>query len=455
MAIVATVNLGFVLFDLSYVKARDFYLRKLPGLTQVYDPIKGIEPHRETQNYLNTLNALEEQVKKTGLQSPPAEALLAQMRSLSLEMVENNPFEVANKTGSLEKIKNRMRDRIGKESSREAFSIFWSQGYLSKAGWQQEIDFFNKTIQPLIELNYYRPVGENGEFVDYFWRIDLPFVALFSLEFLARTFYISRRHTGIRWIDAMLWRWYDIFLLLPFWRWLRVIPVTIRLNRAKLLNLEPVRQQITQGLVANVAEELTEVVVVRVINQLQGSIQRGEITRWLSQSENRRPYIDINNVNEVEAIASLLVETVVYQVLPKIQLDVNKLIQHNIESALNQSPLYRSVQNLPGLGNMGGFWTEQLATSVTQTVYNALVTAIEDPVGAKLTSQLVQHFNEALGSQVQKKQTLLEIQALLSNLLEEVKLNYVKRLAQEDLEQVMEQTRQLRQKALVDKVVNK
>ena len=104
---------------------------------------------------------------------------------------------------------------------------------------------------------------------------------------------------------------------------------------------------------------------------------------------------------------------------------------------------------------MGGSWTEQLATSVTQSVYNALVTAIEDPVGAKLTSQLVQHFNEALGSQVQKKQTILEIQSLLSDLLEEVKLNYVKRLGQEDLEQVMEQTRQLHQKALVDKVVSK
>ena len=253
MAIVATVNLGGVLFDLSYVKGRDFYLRKLPALTQVYDSIKGIEPNRETQNYLNTVNALKEQVSQTGLQSPQAEALLAQMRSLSGEMIENNPFEVANKTGTLEKIKNRLRASIGKESIGEAFCIFWSQGYLSEAGWQQEIDFFNKTIQPLIELNYYRPIGENGEFVDYFWRIDLPFVALFSLEFLARTFYISRRHTGIRWIDAMLWRWYDVFLLLPFWRWLRVIPLTFRLKKAKLLNLESVRQQISQGLVANVA----------------------------------------------------------------------------------------------------------------------------------------------------------------------------------------------------------
>jgi len=53
-----------------------------------------------------------------------------------------------------------------------------------------------------------------------------------------------------------------------------------------------------------------------------------------------------------------------------------------------------------------------------------------------------------LGSQVQKQQTLERIQSLLCDFLEEVKLNYVERLAQEDLEQVMAQARLLRQQAL-------
>jgi len=455
MAITATVNLGLVLFDLSYVPWRDFYQREFPGLTQVYDPIKGIEPHRDTQKYLNTVNSLKEQVNQTGLQSPQTAKLLDELRRLSSEMIDTNPFEIANKTGTLEKIKNRMRDRLGQESSRQAFFIFWSQAHLSAGRWQQEIDFFNQTIQPLIETNYYRRTGENGEFINDFWRIDLPFTVLFGLEFLARTFYISRRHSGIRWIDAMLWRWYDIFLLLPFWRWLRVIPVVIRLNQAEILHLERVQQQINQGFVANFAEELTEVVVIRVLNQLQGAIKRGEVTSWLFHSDSRRPYIDINNVNEMEAIANLLVQTTVYQVLPKIQPDIVAILRHSIESVLIQSPLYRSVQNLPGLGNLPTELSEQLATQVTHNFYNALVSAVEDPVGAKLVSQLVQHFSEALGSEVQKKQTLEEIQALLLDLLEEVKLNYVQRLAHEDVEQVMEEARQLRQQALVNQVTSK
>jgi hypothetical protein len=57
MAIIATINLCLVIFDLSYVPWRDFYLRKIPQITQIYDPIKGIEKHRETQQYLDKVNA--------------------------------------------------------------------------------------------------------------------------------------------------------------------------------------------------------------------------------------------------------------------------------------------------------------------------------------------------------------------------------------------------------------
>lgn len=448
MATIATVNLGLVLIDISYVPWRTFYLRNFPQFTQIYDPIKGIEPHRETQEYLNTVRALTQQVKQTGLQSPQTATLLAQLRSLSVEMIENNPFEEANQTGTLEKIKNRMRDRLAQKSSRTAFTIFWSQAHLSQGRYQQEIDFFNQTIEPLIAANYYRNIGENGEFIDNFWKIDLPFVGLFGLEFLVRTFYISRRHVGIRWLDAMLWRWYDIFLLLPFWRWLRVISVTIRLHQAQLLNLEPVRRQINQGLVANFAHELTEVVLVRVITQLQESIRRGELTAWLSQSANRQ-YIDINNVNELEAIASVLVNLTVYQVLPQIQPDLIAILRHNIESVLNQSPLYRGVQILPGVKNLPQELSQHLASSIAQNVYNAIVAAVEDPAGAKISSQLVQNFSTAWGAQMQKQQTRERIQALLSDFLEEVKLNYVKSLAQEDVEQIMEQTRLLRQQSKI------
>ena len=47
-------------------------------------------------------------------------------------MIETNPFAGAGKSGTLEKIKNRMREHIGEESSKAAFNTFWSQEYLSE-----------------------------------------------------------------------------------------------------------------------------------------------------------------------------------------------------------------------------------------------------------------------------------------------------------------------------------
>lgn len=455
MAIIATVNLCLVLFNLSYVPLRDFYLRRVPEITQIYDPIKGIEPNRETQNYLQKVKTLEEQVSQTGLTSSEAKTQLEEISLLSRDIIDSNPFAAADKSGTLEKIKNRMRDRTNQESAKVAFATFWSQDYLSQRGWLQEINFFNRQIKPLIATNYYRGIGENGEFIDYFWLIDLPFVLLFGIELLARSFYIKRRHPSMNWLNAILWRWYDLFLLIPFWRWLRTIPVLIRLDQARLINLHPLQRQVNQAFVANFAEELTEIVVVRVINQIQGSIKRGDLTQWLSQQQSLRPYIDINNVNELEAIAGIFVQTVVYQVLPQIQPQIIALLRHNIATIFHQVPVYRNLQNLPGMGEVQTQLSEQLATQIATNLYSAIVSAVEDPVGAKLSSQLVQQFSESLSKEVQKKHVLSELQSLLSDFLEEVKINYVQRLSEEDIEQIVEQTRQLREKAPVSPSADK
>jgi len=442
MAIAATVNLGLVLFNLSYISWRDFYLHNLPQITKLYDPIKGIEAHRDTENYLKAVDDLQTQISQTGIKSTQTTAKLAELRRLSTEIVQGNPFAAAGKSGTLEKIKNRMRRETGKKSSTEAFATFWTPEFLFRRG-TQEINFFNTQIKPLFITNYYRHIGENGEFLDEFWLIDLPFVILFAGELITRSWLIKRKQR-LTWGEAILWRWYDLLLLIPFWRWLRVIPVLIRLDQAQLLNLEIIQYQIERSIIANLSEEISEIVVIRMINQLQIAIKSGELTNWLSQKPALRPYLDVNNVNEIEAIVGILVKTTVYQVLPKIQPDIVAILRHSIDNVLSQSPIYRNLLAVPGLGQIPNQLSLQLSTQLTANIYTAIVAAVEDPVGAKLSSQLAQHFSEALGTAVQKKQTLGEIQTLMSDLLEEVKINYVQRLSQENFEQLLTQTRQMR-----------
>ena len=444
MAIIATVNLVLVLFDLSYVPWRDFYFRRVPAITRLYDPIKGIEPHRDTKKYLEAVAGLEKQVTQTGLVSPQVKAKLADIRFLSQEMIETNPFASAGKSGTLEKIKNRMREHVRQKSAKAAFNTFWSQEYLSKNDWNQEIDFFNQKIRPGIAINYYRKIDENGGLLNNFWIIDLPFVILFATELLGRTFLIKRRYSHLSWLEAVLWRWYDLLLLIPIWQWLRIIPVTVRLDQAKLIDFYVIRKQIHQGLLANFAEEITEIVIVQVINQIQGSIRRGEMTRWLLQSDNVRSYIDINNINEIEAITGLFIKTLVNQVLPKIQPEVNAILCHSMEMACQQLPGYNNILMLPGLGKAQTQISEQLATQITNNIYAALASTIKDPVAAKLSTQLIEKFTTSLTSEIQQKQVLAEIQSLLNDFLEEVKINYIQRLSQEDIDKILEETRKMR-----------
>ncbi len=501
MAIAAVTNLTLVTFDITYVSWRNFWLQGTVGvpltnfklnipipmipcrdrsvetgqpartiqqsaITCLYDPVKGIEPHRDTQAYLDTVAQLESQIAQkgvaAGLQDAAVQATLAKLRKLSTEMIETNPFGASGKSGALERIKNRIRSRVAtrtktRVSARESFNIFWSTNnssypnYLSATTWNAEIDWFNQTIKPLIQTNYYRSVDENGNPTSNFWLLDAPFLGLFLLEFLARTYHISRRYSSLTWLDAMIWRWYDIPLFIPFslfaptWALLRALPTTLRLHQAEVINLENVQARARQGFVAAIAGEMVEVIIVQVINQIQGSIQRGDLTNLLQRATSRQ-YVDVNNINEVEAIAAQMTQMLVYEIFPKIQPDLEAFVRHSIETVMNQSPAYRGLQALPGIGAVPAQITESLVHEVTQLIHNSLKTSLDDPKTAELAARLVRNFSSSFIQHAQES-NLQEVQSLLTDLLEEIKINYVQNLSEEDVTLILDETRQLHQQA--------
>jgi hypothetical protein len=436
MAVTALVNFGLILFDWSYIPWRDFYFRQVPGLTQWYgEQFKGIEPHRTTDSYLKTVEQLEQDLQQ-GNESQVQRSLM-NLRSQSAELIDENPFQSANKSGVLERIKRRMRQYTQQDSSKEAFNNFWTTAQLTPA----KLVFFNQQIRPLIAANYYRGIGENGDPIDLFWQIDLGFIALFGLEFLTRTYYLARRYQTTWW-DTMVWRWYDLFLLLPFWRWLRIIPIAVRLNESKLVNLEPVRDRIVRSFIATFAVELTEMVVLRILDQIQDLIREGEVVRLLQQ--NRR-YIDLNNVDEGAEIAKRLTNVVVYQVLPKVKPDLEALLRHSVDKGLSLSPVYTGAKNLPGFGMLSAQITQQLVTDVTHNTYQGLVAALEDEEGAKLLQKMIAHFSEALQVEFKQDQLVGEIQGLVVDLIEEMKVNYADQVAQATGDDLKLKTKQIYQ----------
>jgi hypothetical protein len=471
MALIAVINLAIVGFDLTYVPLRDFWLlgqvtlgnintayvqfagieldllpENISRLITKYDVVKGIIPNRDTQEYLAKVEQLKLELVANGVDSANAKTLFGDIRRRSLEIIQTNAFAEANKTGNLERIKNRMRSHLPNQdnSAKAAFWRFWTPDYF-KGKVAEEIAFFDAEIKPLLETNYYRAIGENGGYVDYFGLIDFPFGVLFGLEFLARTWFISRRRVGVSWLDAMLWRWYDIFFLLPVWRWLRVIPVTIRLNQAQIINLNSIQKQLSQGLVAGIAEDVTEVVIIRIINQIQASIRNGELERLLSEQATNA-YVDLNGTNEIIELVRILAKVTADRVLPAIQPEVETLLQYSIEKALKQSPAYRGIKILPGGDRTIASISHQLVSQTYSAFSSTLQAALaEDKQFDRLVESLISNVGKSISSELQAQQSMNKIELLLVDLLEEIKVNYVERLSQEDIEDILEQTRSLRQ----------
>jgi hypothetical protein len=444
IALLALLNLGLVFFNLTYIPMRDVYLQFIPELTQLYDPIKGIRPHPSTEYYLNRVDRLEAQLQITEIDSPEVEELLSDLRQISQQMVVNNPFAGAGKSSYLTQINQTINQRVGASPAEMGYARFWSQEYLSQVDWQTELEFFDTELRPLIAANYYRELQPYGRFVDRFWIIDLPFMIILGIDFLGRTYLISRRRPDLNWIEAILRRWHDLFFFLPFWRWLRVIPVTLRLYRAGLLNLRPIIAQVNHDFAIGFAQELIEIIGVQVIEQMQTSVKQGDVTRWLLEPSSRRPYVQVNNTNEIQAIASRVINVSIYDVLPQIQPDVEALIHHSLNQTLNNLPAYQQLQRLPGVNRIPLQLTERLAKDLSQAVYGNLVNAVEDPVGKELSAQLTQNFRSTLGDELQKSHNVQQIQDWLVDLLEEIKINYIKQIEEGDIEAAVERTERLR-----------
>ena len=249
----------------------------------------------------------------------------------------------------------------------------------------------------------------------------------------------------------MLWRWYDAFLLIPVFRWLRIIPLMIHLDQAELIDLRKIRGQAVQGFVAIIAQEMTEILVIRIIDQVQDLIRQGKLSEILSK-QGQKAYIDINEKNEVVEITRIVSQVMLEKVLPQIQPDVEKFLIYNIEQILSQSTPYQQLQVLPGVRSLQTQMMIQIIGQLYELTLEALQSLLkQDPVFDELLENLVENLRQTTHQEMTAKQSLSTIENLLTELMEEVKINYVTQLSQTDIDRIVEESRALRQINRLDK----
>ena len=438
IASIALVNLILVTFDLSYLPLRDIYFRHLPPAVKIYDPVKGIEPHPDTEEYLQTVNNLKRSLSSNGLAAASTQSLLNSLRQQSLFIIEENPFLSANKSATFAKLKHRLEYRLQTRSTKAAFSTFWSQEYLSKQDIATELTFFSDKIEPLLQTNYYRRVNANGLYIDNFWRIDIFFIIFFAIEYLSRTFWLARTK-DLNWGDAIARNWYDSLMLIPAWRWLRIIPIGVRIHKSGLFNLERTITHITHEPVAYISQKVSLFVIVRLLNQGQEIVKDGTLANFLlSPSQDR-----IGETDKINTVVDRLIGLTVYKVLPEVQPELEDLLRYSLKGALKESDVYQTLKAIPGITNLPQGAIEQLADYLAQAAYNVLIDSYTDAQGKILFDNLRDNFSSTLKDRLQDKNTQGEIEILLADLLEEWKLNYVKASRQRDPEATIAETQKI------------
>lgn len=128
-----------------------------------------------------------------------------------------------------------------------------------------------------------------------------------------------------------------------------------------------------------------------------------------------------------------------YKVLPEVQPDVEIFLQHSLKGALKESDFYQVLQNIPGMDMIPVELSEQLADYIAEAAYEILASSYADTQGRLLFENLTTNFRVALRKELQNKKLQQELQPLLSDLLEELKLNYIQRTKEENPEATLDE----------------
>lgn len=434
----AIANLALALFDYSYLELRHMYLETVPGLVTLYDPVKGIAPHRTTKAYLahaeETFKAMKRWDAKayTSLAAITMEpvthpdattsAMLADMQERSVALIQEDPFIASGQAGIFERAKNLMRRHMGVDSAKLGFTRFWTQRTLNHAWLEREIDWFNSRIRPLIARNYYRRTGENGLPFDAFWMIDLLFLPFFALEFVLRGWHLRRTRRVPSWKAYTYSRWYDLGYLAPIglslvpfgssgWiHLLRAISVGNRMSRLGLFN--PIA--FTQAYTNRIVNLLTDLVSVRLIGNYQESIRSFDLEKTIHA-------VSPEQRDQIRRVIEQHVEGMVVRVLPAIASELEAVITYSAKQALHASPAYQQLCQLPFVGNLPDRYLPDLVAEVVSGTQRTLSANLRDPEYQALVDRVVKHAARLLYDELATLRTEDELKRFLFDALEQQK----------------------------------
>jgi hypothetical protein len=207
------------------------------------------------------------------------------------------------------------------------------------------LDKQDPQLRRALELNYHRSYDLNGRLTDHFWMIDLPFLILFWIEFIARWYLALRRRTHAKWFFFPIFNWYDVLGLIPLgafriFRLLRAVSMYMRLRRSELTNVGQDIFSRTVAYVSNIiTEEVADRVALRILSELHEEISDGTHTRIVRSTVEPR-------LDEVRQVLAGQIRTILTD--PTTLANLRALLQLNLDAAVEESQTLKAVP-MPGV----------------------------------------------------------------------------------------------------------
>ncbi|MCS7297018.1 MAG: hypothetical protein NZ611_02220 [Bacteroidia bacterium] len=420
MLIAAVANLILILFDLSYISLRPTYIKYLPQLVRWYDPYKGIEPHWLTHAYQKLADSLHQEWRHSPRPTPERlQAFGDTLYVLSLRILSERPYERFGLMGYQEllkeKVKTFVQDQYGEKlSSSEAFRRFWQ---LTRENTALHLDFYQRELRYLLQVNYYRHYDLSGDFVDNFWRLDLPFLIFFWIEFWGAWIVAIRTRRYAYWWMYPVAHWYDVLALTPlrslrWFRLLRIWNLYLRLNRSKVINFSNtlVARFLTQQS-RLIAKAISDEVAYQILEQIKRQALQGEELRIsMRVMEELRPVIRVIISEEAGPLMSALRRS------PALTALVEESLAQGLEQAIPSLPGLTAERLLNIL--------QRAARQATERLLQSAEAYLQSESGKKALGDLVEEFLTHLQGRLQSPQLQAHLQSAILTTLVQLQRNF-------------------------------
>jgi hypothetical protein len=255
---------------------------------------------------------------------------------------------------------------------------------------------------------------------------------------------LRRRLLGLSWRDALLRRWFDLPLLLPFWRWLRLVPVVERLQTSRLVNLEPLRAVVSRGVVALLALELFEVLALQLLDGLQGLVRSPRLPQRLRALRSHQSVVRSEDERELVELVRIWAPLLLTQVAPRLAPELQGLLDYTLRQSLERSVVPAPLRQLRPLLQVESGISRQLAGGMVDSLLDLSRRSGErlaqrDDRQLQLLRQCIDRFWEELALALETGTALQRSQDLMCALIEGVKGTYLSQINRSSIEALIQE----------------